>query len=68
MVSAQCVHWFVPQAQKDWWTEEVEILEEEMARVLHYFKFFEKCGNRSQLLTPQTRVYLSSCNDVYDIQ
>ncbi|KIJ55943.1 hypothetical protein M422DRAFT_239114 [Sphaerobolus stellatus SS14] len=37
----QRVHWFVAQAQMKWWKEEVEIVEEEMRRVIRFFKFYE---------------------------
>lgn len=40
--TVQKTQWFLCRAQKERWSEEVEIVEEEMCRVLRFFKFFDQ--------------------------
>ncbi|KIJ30410.1 hypothetical protein M422DRAFT_268065 [Sphaerobolus stellatus SS14] len=41
-IETQRVHWFLARAQKDRWIEEVEIIQEEMRRLIRYFNFYQE--------------------------
>ncbi|KIJ48736.1 hypothetical protein M422DRAFT_247598 [Sphaerobolus stellatus SS14] len=55
----QRVHWFLARAQKDRWIEEVEIIQEEMRRLIRYFNFYQEAWAR-MATTHENRPHIAS--------